>query len=124
MFGVVLFSQLAHMLYIESPAGVGLSYSDDADYTRADDDKVITNRVTYRHRDLAPFVHPYSAGIDIRRQNLTSKVDPSHCKIEIFIKPYTHYTGIQMMQKELNETFMMISNNWFHGLYSKSVLRG
>ena len=67
--------------------------------------------------------NPYSAGIDFRRQKLTSdvcrrhfltsKVDSRAVKIKIFI-------DIQMNRKQLTKTFMMISN-WikpfgFYGL--------
>ena len=52
-------------------------------------------------------VNPYSAGIDFRRQNLTSlsqiltsKVDLRTVRVKIFI----------MNRKELAKTFMMISN--------------
>ena len=37
-------------------------------------------------------------------QNLTSKVDPRTEKIQ------KNYDGIQMKQKEITKTFMMISN--------------
>ena len=61
---------------------------------------------------------PYSAGIDFRRQNLTStdvrfwglNSIPALWKLNYFYWPYTHTIGIQMSQKELAMTVMMISN--------------
>ena len=48
--------------------------------------------------------NPYSAGIDFRRQILTSKIDPHTVKVKIFIMAVDPYhIGIQMKQKELTK---------------------
>ena len=46
-----------------------------------------------------------------RRQILTTKVDPPTVRVKIFLMPVDPYNiGIQMNQKELTKTYMMISN--------------
>ena len=54
------------------------------------------------------FTYIYSAGIDFRRQILTSKVYLRTVRVQIFIMAVD--IGIQMRQKELTKWFMMISN--------------
>ena len=51
-------------------------------------------------------VNPFYAGIDFRRQNLTSKVDPALKELRINNGRKT--IGVQMKLKELTKTFMMI----------------
>ena len=57
-----------------------------------------------------------------RRQILTTKVDPHTVRVKIFPTAVTHDIGIQMNQKELIKTFMMISN-WKKPLWSPSFLQ-
>ena len=64
-----------------------------------------------------PGINPSSAGIEFRRQNLTSrrhiltsKVDPRTKRVKYLYWPQTHNTGIQMKQKELTKIFIIISN--------------
>ena len=45
----------------------------------------------------------FSTGIDFRRQHLTSKVVPHTERVK-------YNTGIQIKQKKLTKSFMMISN--------------
>ena len=55
----------------------------------------------------------YSAGIDSRRQIMTSRVDPHTVTVNIFIL----VIGIEMKRKELTKRFMIISN-WKNPLVS------
>ena len=55
-------------------------------------------------------LNPYSAGIDLSHQIQTTKVNPHTVRVQIFIMAVTHNIGIQMNQKDLTKTFMMISN--------------
>ena len=54
-------------------------------------------------------MHSFGAGTDLRRQNLTSKVDHCNKIVKYLYWPLTHNIGIQMNRKELTKTFMMIS---------------
>ena len=45
-----------------------------------------------------------------RCQIITSEVEPRTVRVKIFIMTVAHNIGIQMNQKELTKTFMMISN--------------
>ena len=52
------------------------------------------------------YIDPYSADINFRHDDMTSI--PTHTiRIKMAVHP-VHTTGIQLKQKELNGTFMMI----------------
>ena len=51
-----------------------------------------------------------SDSADCRRHIMTSTVDPRTVRVKIFIIAETHNIGIQMKQKELTKTFLMIFN--------------
>ena len=70
-------------------------------------DKKYKYKTTWLNLDITAItggsliLNPHRAGINFRRQNLTSKVDTRSGRVKIF------NIGIQMRQKELTKTFMM-----------------
>ena len=81
--------------------------------------KWMTNQFRVYTPNLMPFI-PFSAGIDFRRQILTSKVDPRTENINMYNDRGAHNKGIEIRRKELTKTFMVISNwkNTSLGLYT------
>ena len=55
-------------------------------------------------------INHFSAGTVLRRQDLTFYNRRQTSKVDPLTERITHNTGIQMKQKELTKTFMMISN--------------
>ena len=59
---------------------------------------------------VAILVNPFRAGIDIRRLNLTSIVDPRSEIIKKIILTVDPRHSIHMKWKELTKSFLVISN--------------